>query len=161
MLPASDHSSGGDRTGGSSGGSEEQSRPPPGTPTFDPELMDQIFIFHDELSPAVKRWATQQTALTVLDTLLEHGAPLIEMLDTRYHDGNARSAEQADRLQNLFDIVCLVVFQLRDMRAAGGKIAPEAELPLYKRLRELDGMLERILPKQQGPGHCPKVSGFL
>jgi hypothetical protein len=157
MLPASDHISGGDHTGGSPGGSEEQ-QPPPGTPTFDPELMALLFSFHDELCPAAKRWATQQTAVTVLDTLLELGAPLIDMLYTRYHDGNAGNAEQAQRLENLLNIVCLVAFGLRDMRAmrdAGGEIPPEKELSLYKRLRELDGILEGILSKpgsQQGLG---------
>ena len=151
MLPASDDIPGGNDTGGSSGGSEKQ-RPPPSTPTFDPQLMDKLFIFHDELCRAVKDWATKQTALGVVDTLLELGGPLIDMLYTRYHAGKAASGEQADSLENLFNIVCLVVFQLRDMRAADGKIAPEAELPLYKRLRELDGMLEGTLPKHQGPG---------
>ena len=50
------------------------------------------------------------------------------MLYTRYHDGNAGSAEQTDRLENWFSIVCLVVFGLRDMRAmrnAGGKMSPK------------------------------------
>lgn len=154
MLPASDDISGGNNTGGSVGGSPQQ-QSQFGAPTFDLELMAQLFNLHEELCPAVKRWATQQTALEVLDILLEHGAPLIDTLYTRYHDRSARNVEQAQLLQNLFDITCLVVFGLRDMRAAGGKIAPEAELPLYKRLRELDGMLEGILPKpgsQQSPG---------
>jgi hypothetical protein len=154
MLPASDDIPGNNDTGAFAGGSEKQ-RPPPSTPTFDQELMTQLTIFHEELCKPVKRWATQQTALEVLDTLLELGGPLIDMLYTRYHDRNARSAEQADRLENWFNIVCLVVFGLRDMRAmrnVGGKMSPEEELPLYKRLRELDGMLEGILPKQQGPG---------
>jgi hypothetical protein len=152
MLPATDDIPGSNDT--SAGGSEKQ-RPPPSTPTFDPKLMAQLSIFHEELCKAVKRWATQQTALEVLDTLLELGGPLIDMLYTRYHDGNAGSAEQADRLENWFSIVCLVVFGLRDMRAmrnAGGKMSPEEELPLYKRLRELDGMLEGVLP---GPGSQP------
>lgn len=153
MLPASDDIPGGNDTGGS-GGRSQQHQSQSNTPTFDPELMAQLFIFHDTLCPALKRWATQQTALKVLDTLLEHGALLIDMLYTRYHAGKAASGEQAGSLENLFDIVCLVAFGLRDMRAvrnAGGRMSPEEELPLYKRLRELDGMLEGILPKQQGP----------
>jgi hypothetical protein len=154
MLPASDDIPGGNGTGGSASGSANQ-RPPPSTPTFDPELMAQLSIFHKELCRAVKTWATKQTALGVVDTLLELGGPLIDTLYTRYHDENVESGEEADVLKNWFDIVCFVVFGLRDMRAmrsAGGRMPPEEELPLYKRLRELDGMLEGILPKQQGSG---------
>jgi hypothetical protein len=159
MLPASDDIPGGNDTGGPGGGSQ-QHQSQSGTPTFDPELMAQLFIFHKTLCPALKRWATQQTALGVIDTLLDHGGPLIDILYTQYHAGKAASREEAGVLENWFDIVCLVVFGLRDMRAmrnAGGKMPAEEELPLYKRLRELDGMLEGILPKQQGPGPSRSV----
>lgn len=147
MLPASDLPSGGNDAGGPAGGGQDQRPPPPDTPKLDSALITKLLIFHKELCPIKESWIRHKPATETLDKLVNLSDDLFKMFYEQYRPGRAESVDQAKRLENLSDMICLAAFALGDMRDADGNITPEDRLKLHKRLLALDVILEYVLSK--------------